>query len=660
MPCCGNPRLLNDILRKQWGFQGFVVSDVGAVADIYLNHQVVPGAEEAAIMAVKAGCDLNGGTTYATLVGAVKRGAISESLIDQAVRRLMLARFRLGLFDPPEMVAYAQIPYTANDSLEHEQLAREVARQSMVLLQNDNHALPLKKNLQTIAVIGPTANNVSALVGNYSGTPSHPITILQGIRNAVPPATRVLYTGGSPLVTELLPLEEPLPPTCLFTDGSRLMRGLKADYYTDLGLAARPFRTRVDPNVDFDWTLQSPRDLMPVKDHFSACWNGVLVPPVSGTYQIGLSGAGAFRLYVDGECVVDDWAFRGRRSIGGRIKLQRQTPYSIRVEYFHGEEDAAVQLRWTRPDAEPFFAEAVRDARQADAVIMVLGLTAGLEREQETGGYEGFASGDRSTLDLPQVQEELLEAVCATGKPVTLVLTSGSGLAVNWAAAHVPAILEAWYPGEQGGDAVADVLFGDDNPAGRLPITFYKSVADLPPFADYSMQSRTYRYFHGQPLWPFGYGLSYTTFTYDDLNIAPAQPTTSQDLTVRVTVRNTGREAATKSYRCTRAAPAIPPPLPSAPSSASNASPSRAANPNKSNSPSPRTNSPSSTPTDTAKPSPAKSSSRSAPTPPTASRRTIKLEGPSAEPDYRYVPAPSSTPTTDRPLRSVPCSGKGP
>ena len=405
------------------------------------------------------------------------------------------------------------------------------------------HALPLKESLGTVAVIGPTAESLSALVGNYNGTPARPVTILQGIRNVVEPGGRVIYAAGSPLVTELLPLEAPVPAKCLFTDSSCRQAGLKGDYYNEFGEMARPFRTRIDPAVDFNWSLETPRDLMPVEEGFYACWNGVLVPPVSGTYQIGFTCSGACRLYVNGQKVVDDWTLRRQRLIGGRVSLQKGVPCAIRVEYFHGQEDAKVQLLWTRPDAEPFYAEAVRAAEKADTVVVVLGLTAGLEREQETVAYQGFGGGDRQSLALPQVQEELLQAVCATGKPVTLVLTSGSGLAVNWAAEHVSAIVQAWYPGEQGGNAVADVLFGKCDPAGRLPITFYKSVGDLPPFEDYSMKSRTYRYFHGEPLWPFGYGLSYTTFSCNVVAITTSRPTTAQDLTVRATVRNTGAMA---------------------------------------------------------------------------------------------------------------------
>ena len=542
VPCCANPRLLGEILRQQWGFAGYVVSDVGAIDDIYAGHQYTDTGEEAAALAVKAGCDLNGGSS-ADLLGAVRMGMISTQQIDVSVRRLLLARLRLGMFDMEAKGPNAPTPYAMNDRREHENLAREVARQSMVLLQNRDGALPLKKDLPTIAVIGPTADNVAALLGNYNGTPARPVTILQGIRNAVSPSTRVLYAQGSPLVAELLPMEEVVPPGSLFTDASCRTAGLRADYFSNMALAGKPFKTRVDGTLDFDWSVQSPRDLLPTADAFSARWTGVLVPPESGVYQLGLAGKDGYRLFVDGRRVVDDWSTGPRRSIASKLTLEKGKAYAVCVEYFHAKDEATVQLRWTRPGGEPFYAGAVRAAKNADAVVMVLGLTAGLEREQDTSAYEGFAGGDRQTLDLPSVQEELLEAVAATGKPVTLVLTSGSALSVNWAAQHVGGIVQAWYPGEQGGNAVADVLFGQYSPSGRLPVTFYKSINDLPAFEDYSMQGRTYRFFAGQPLWEFGYGLSYATFSYGEVEVLTPRPSTTEDLVVRVKIRNTGKVA---------------------------------------------------------------------------------------------------------------------
>ncbi|MCL2647375.1 MAG: glycoside hydrolase family 3 C-terminal domain-containing protein [Phycisphaerales bacterium] len=542
-PCCANEQLLGEILRKQWGFQGYVVSDVGAMEDICASHQYADSMERAAAMAVKAGCDLNGGAAYGDLLGAVKMGMIQEREIDIAVKRVMLARLKLGMFDPQEKVRYAQTPWSMNDSREHEELSRQVARESIVLLQNRGGILPLRKDIKTIAVIGPTANSVDALVGSYNGTPGRPVTIVQGVRNAVAAGTRVIYAAGSPLVEEQLPLEEVVPGAFLFTDESLSRPGLRADYYK--GLVGRQFVTRNDATIDFNWSLQSARNVMPLEELFSARWTGVLVPPETGEYQIGISGKDAFRLFVDGKKVVEDWATGPRRSVGGKVRLEKGKAYAIAAEYCHVKDEAAVQLRWTRPGGAAFYAEVVQAAEKADAVVMVLGLTAGLEREQETSAYAGFQGGDRQSLDLPRVQQELLEAVCATGKPVVLVMTSGSALSVNWAKEHVAGIVHAWYPGEQGGNAVADVLFGDYNPAGRLPVTFYKSVSDLPAFEDYAMrggQGRTYRYFRGEPLWPFGFGLSYAKFEYDEVEV-PEQVRTGEDVQVRVTVRNASNVA---------------------------------------------------------------------------------------------------------------------
>ncbi len=418
--------------------------------------------------------------------------------------------------------------------------SRQAARQSLVLLRNAGAVLPLRKDLATIAVIGPTADSLSVLLGSYHGTPARPVTLLQGIRNAVPAATRVLYSPGCPLVPELLPLDEPVPAACLFTDATCATPGLVASYFHSLAGISWPLMVRTDPQVDFDWTTQAARDGLDLRDTFVVRWSGVLVPPDSGSYRIGLDGQDGYRLWINDNLLVNEWRQGPRRSNGAPVELTKGVPCAIRIEYFHAAGNASIQLRWTRPGGPSPFADALRLAQRANVVVMALGLTPDLEREEAITCYAGFNMGDRTTLDLPRVQEDLLEAVCATGKPVVLLLTSGSALSVNWAAAHVPAILQVWYPGQEGGNAVADVLFGDYNPAGRLPVTFYRSVADLPPFDNYSMRNRTYRYFAGEPLFPFGFGLSYTHFDYRALEVAPALPATDGDLTVRVKVRNAG------------------------------------------------------------------------------------------------------------------------
>ncbi|PYO14869.1 MAG: glycosyl hydrolase [Gemmatimonadetes bacterium] len=400
---CGSDMLLEVILRGEWGFSGYVVSDCGAIDDIYLRHTVVATGAEAAALAVKTGTDLECGRVYTNLVDAVKQGLITEQEIDTAVKRLFLARFKLGMFDSPDRVRWAQIAYGVLDRPTHRELARRVARESIVLLKNAGGVLPLRKDLATLAVLGPNADQWRMLLGNYNGMPADPVTPLRGIREAVGRETRVLYARGADL----------------------------ADGF---------------PGTD-----------------------GPSVP------------------------------------------------------------------------AETLAVEAVKAARQADAVVLFLGLTARLEGEEMRVELEGFRGGDRTRIDLPAAQERLLERIVAVGKPTVLVLLNGSALAVSWAQQHVPAIVEAWYPGQAAGTAIADVLFGDYNPGGRLPVTFYKSVDDLPPFDDYRMEGRTYRFFKGTPLYPFGYGLSYTSFAYKQLRTSARTLRADDTLTVRVDVTNTGQ-----------------------------------------------------------------------------------------------------------------------
>ena len=393
--CCASPYLLQYILRREMGFKGYVVSDCGAIKDIYAHHHLVDTPEEAAARSVKAGCDLNCGSTYENLFGALGNGLISERDMDRALLNLFEVRFQLGMFDPPERVPYAQTPLEVVESLAHQALALEVARQSLVLLKNEGHLLPLAKDLKRVAVIGPNADDELVLRGNYYGTPSHSVTVLDGIRAVLPPSAEVQYAQGCEMVS---------------------------------------------------------------------------------------AGKKGFR-------------------------------------------------------------EAARLAKKADVTIVVLGLSQLLEGEegQVEGLPEGMHSnGDRADLGLPGEQQALLEAVVETGTPVVLVLLNGSALAVNWALEHVPAILEAWYPGQSGGRAVAEALFGDFNPGGRLPVTFYRSVEQLPPFEDYAMQGRTYRYFEGEQLYPFGFGLSYTAFEYHDLALNFDRMEAPDTLEISCVVRNTG------------------------------------------------------------------------------------------------------------------------
>jgi len=540
-PCCASPTLLDKILRREWGFAGYVVSDCGAIRDIFMHHQVVATAEEAAAMAVRAGCDLECGNIYSALRQAVEQGLISTEAIDQAVKRLFTARFRLGMFDPPEQVPYAQIPFEVNDSPQHRALARRAAQESIVLLKNEGNLLPLRRNLKSIAVIGPNADNSLALLGNYNGTPSKAITPLEGIRQKVAPATRIYYAHGCEIASGVPPLSV-IPSAHLRpaeADGSQT--GLTAAYYTNTSLAGKPAFVRVDPTVDFVWKATSPFGGYPT-DEFSVCWTGSLIPPVSGIYRLGTNGATDYKLYVDGKPLIEYHSIHHPNIKTLEIELEAGRLYSLRLEYVNQGLDPQMQLLWA-PPGRNYMAEAIEAAQKAQVIIMALGLTPTLEGEEMPVNVEGFIGGDRTDIKLPAPQEKLLKKIHALGKPIVLVLLNGSALAIKWANDHVPAILEAWYPGEEGGAAIADVLFGDYNPAGRLPVTFYKSVDQLPPFEDYAMAGRTYRYMTQRPLYPFGYGLSYTRFKYSNLRIDPPQIDAAGQALVSLDVKNIGKRA---------------------------------------------------------------------------------------------------------------------
>jgi beta-glucosidase len=528
-PCCSSKRLF-DILRREWGFDGYVVSDCGAIRDIWEYHKFVKTEPEASALAVRAGTDLTCGNEYVKLLDAVKQGLITEAEIDTALKRLMTARFRLGMFDPPEKVAYARIPFSQNDTPEHRQLALQTARESIVLLKNANNTLPLKKDLKSIAVIGPNADAPEVLWGNYYGRPSRLITPLAGIKAAVSPNTKVTYALGSSLAGESV---VPVP-------ASALSPGLKAEYFNNEELRGPTATVRTDERINFDWGRYKPTPELN-ENNFSVRWTGKLTPAESGNYTLGFTADDGARVFLDNQLLVEAWERNPNKTVTKEIRLEGGRSYDLRMEYRQNNREASARLVWSYPRlVERQIEEAVNASKEADASVLVLGISAGLEGEEMTVNVEGFRGGDRTDLSLPKSQEALLKAVVATGKPVVVVLLSGSALAVNWANDNAPAILHAWYPGGEGGAAIADVLFGDYNPGGRLPVTFYKSVDQLPPFTDYSMAGRTYRYFKGDPLYPFGFGLSYTNFDYSNLRFSARSVKTGEPIKVSVDVKNTG------------------------------------------------------------------------------------------------------------------------
>lgn len=544
--------LLRDVLRRDWGFKGYVVSDCWAIVDIWKHHRIVTTREAAAALAVRNGTELECGQEYATLPAAVRQGLISEAEIDDAVTRLFTARMRLGMFDPPERVRWARIPASVNQAPAHDALALKAAQASLVLLKNDG-ILPLSRNTRRIAVVGPTADDTMALLGNYFGTPAAPVTILQGIRE-VAKGVEVRYARGVDLVEGrddpgATPLIE---PTYLRPSADSPERGLRGEYFRTPDLSGTPALMRTDAQIGFRWDRGSPTDNLLARgeaapgqgipnDRFSIRWSGQLLPPMSGRYRLEVAGDDGYRLYLDGKRVIDHWVNTDLlHAEGVELDLQAGRAYALTLEYYDDQRDAGVRLGWRMPGAKAPFDEALDAARDADVVVFVGGLTGDVEGEEMTVNYPGFAGGDRTDLRLPAPQRTLLEALHGTGKPVVMVLTGGSAIAVDWAQAHLPAILMSWYPGQRGGTAVGQALFGDVNPSGRLPVTFYKAGEAMPAFDDYAMEGRTYRYFRGTPLYPFGHGLSYTRFDYGTLRLDADSLRADGRLGVAVDVANTG------------------------------------------------------------------------------------------------------------------------
>ena len=529
VPGPANSRLLTDILRTRWGFTGAVVGDVDCVHDVHAHHRYTRDPAESAALCLRAGNDLCSGATYAALPEALDRGLCTVADLDRALDRLLALRFRLGQFDASPGNPYASIPPEANDTPAHDTLALEAARQSLVLLKNDG-TLPLDPSrLRTVAVLGPVADDKSALLGNYAGTPARPVTLLAGLRQKFSArGITVLHEHGCALAAGFPENQFSFAPGELFTDASLATPGVHSAFWPNRDLSGPATHTRTDAQLDLDWDYYHPQPGIAVRDT-SARWTAVLVPPVTGTYKLDLTLVGGARLWLDGRLVLDEWTDGPFRIRTVTTEFTAATPVALRLELTQNQFTAKARLGWRVPHPLPDLERALAAARQADHVILCLGITPDLEGEENPFSCEGFVAGDRTSLALPAPQRELLDAVSALGKPLTLVLTTGSALAFDPAQAN--AILLAWYYGQRGGEAVAEALLGETNPAGRLPVTFYRSEADLPPFADYGMQGRTYRYFPGTPLYAFGHGLSYTRFTYDTLAYSPA----TQTANVRIT-----------------------------------------------------------------------------------------------------------------------------
>ena len=543
-PACASDLLMKDLLRNKWGFQGYVVSDCGAIEDFYHGHNMYPGAKEASAAAVLAGTDLTCGNEYVALEDAVAAGLISTKDIDVSVKRLFLARFNLGMFDPPSMVSYANIPYSENNTPEHDRLSLDVAHQSMVLLKN-NGILPLGNKYKKILVVGPNTDDVDVLLGNYNGTPSNPVNVIQGIRNKADKNTQIIFEKGMVSYNDNGAYEA-IPTEFISPDPDMKEKGWKAEYFANAYVLGSPVLTKIEKTTTLDWGMDSPAPEIP-NDNFSARFTGYLSVPVTGEYELAFTTDDKGRLYIDDKELINNWdKSRANRMFKTKLTLEKGKQYKIHIDYAELSVTASMKLQWKSPFSnriETLKNAALAAAANVDAVIFVGGISPRLEGEEMPVSMEGFSGGDRTSMDLPKEQEDLIKALKATGKPVVLVLMSGSALSVNWENENLPAILQAWYPGQEGGNAVADVLFGNYNPSGRLPVTFYKSVNDLPKFEDYSMKGRTYKYFEGKALYPFGYGLSYSTFKYNSAKMTAPVISAGQETFVEVSVTNTSKIA---------------------------------------------------------------------------------------------------------------------
>ncbi len=524
VPCTLNPWLLTQVLRNEWGFNGYVVSDCGGPGFLVTHHKYVKLPETAATLSIKAGLDLEcGDNVYIEpLMNAYKQHMVTDADIDTAAYRILRARMRLGLFDDPEKNPYNRISPDVVGCEKHHQLALEAARQSLVLLKNEKNFLPLNPDkVKSIAVVGINAGNCE--FGDYSGTPVNaPVSVLEGIKNRVGENVKVVYAPWSSSVSGYEMITK-----------ANFPNGLKAEYFDNKNLEGTP-KVRIDENINFEPANQAPDPFLP-RSPLSIRWSGDLVPTLSGKYTLGFATDDGCRLYLNGEKLIDSWHNRGVQTDSVTVTLEKGKKYELVAEYFDDGGEASSKLYWRVPNVEKralldLYGEAGKAIRECDVTVAVLGINKSIEREGQ----------DRYTIELPVDQQMFIKEAYKANPNTVVVLVAGSSLAINWIDEHVPAILNAWYPGEQGGTAVAEALFGDYNPAGRLPITYYKSLNDLPDFDDYDIQKgRTYMYFEEEPLYAFGYGLSYTRFDYKNLK----SEVTDDAVNLTFSIRNAGKLA---------------------------------------------------------------------------------------------------------------------
>ena len=522
VPCTLNNWLLKKVLREDWGFKGYVVSDCGGPGFLVTHHNYVKTAEAAATLSLKAGLDLECGDNIymEPLLNAYKQYMVSAAEIDSAAYHVLRARMCLGLFDDPELIPYNKISPSVVGCEKHNALALEAARQSIVLLKNEKNLLPLHVDkIKSIAVVGINADNCE--FGDYSGTPvNHPVSVLEGIKKRVGDKVEVMY---SPWISSNSGYE--------MISNAHFPNGLKAEYYSNKNLVGTP-KVRMDENINFEPANQAPDPFLP-KSSLSIRWSGELVPTISGKYTLAFASDDGCRLSLDGEQLIDSWYNRGVQTDSVSVVLEKGKKYQLVAEYYNDGGEATAKLYWHTPDfgkreAIDMYGEAGNIMKQCDLTIAVLGINKSIEREGQ----------DRYTIELPKDQQMFIEEAYRINPKTIVVLVAGSSLAINWIDEHIPAIVNAWYPGEQGGNAVAEVLFGDYNPSGRLPLTYYNSLSELPAFDDYQIsKGRTYQYFEGTPLYAFGYGLSYTNFKYNKLVVSESEV----DMKVSFTLKNTGK-----------------------------------------------------------------------------------------------------------------------